>query len=182
MNLAAILADLTRWEGRTNYLYRDSRGFVTIGVGNLVATAEDCAKLPLRTALGAPAPESQKRAAWNCVEACPPGRREAYYANASELRMTDEDVDALAFARLEREFLPGLRRLYPDYDDLPTSAQSALMDMIYNLGSAGLGKFTHLRDAVNARDWTLAAAACRVSTSRQERNDWRAAKFREAIA
>src|SRR6185295_93304 len=192
MDLAGVVRDLEKFEGRTDYLYQDSRGFVTIGVGNLVATPDDCARLPLYTphaANGArlsgfmtPATESQKRAAWANVHGCPPGRREMYYANATTVRMLDADIDALAVSRLEHEFLPGLRKLYEGFDDLPHSAQSALVDMIFNLGVAGLAKFHHLQAAVRLRDWQLAALSCHVSTCRKERNDWRAEMLAKAGA
>jgi len=190
MELAAIVADLARWEGRMDYLYLDSRGFVTVGVGNLVATPEVCCRLPFvvphmanamrASGFGMPASDDTKRAAWAAIHAAPRGHRETFYASLTSIRLPEADIDAIAQSRLATDFLPGLQRLYPHFDDIPASAQSALTDMIYNLGEKGLSKFTHLAAAVRQRDWRLASLACHVSTCRKERNDWRAEMLAKA--
>jgi len=190
MNLAAIVRDLEQWEDRYPWLYVDKRGYVTIGVGNLVATEDACVKLPLMaphaangarvSGFGMDASEAQKREAWAKVAAAKPNMRASFYRPLTTLRLSEDAIDALAQGRLEREFLPGLRRLYDGFDDLPHSAQSALTDMIFNLGVAGLAKFHHLQAAVRLRDWQLAALSCHVSTCRKERNDWRAEMLAKA--
>jgi type VI secretion system secreted protein VgrG len=129
-----------------------------------------------------PAVDDEKRVAWNAVNAAKANMRASYYRPLSALRLSEDAIDQLAQGRLEREFLPGLRRLYDGFDSLPAPAQSALTDMAYNVGVAGLGKFTHLREAVNARDWLTASRECAVSTSREERNAWRAWQFKESAA
>src|SRR5262245_20061809 len=43
---SAFLKDLKGWEGEHPNLYVDTRGFVTTGIGQLLKTADDAAKLP----------------------------------------------------------------------------------------------------------------------------------------
>jgi GH24 family phage-related lysozyme (muramidase) len=78
--------------------------------------------------------------------------------------------------------MPGLSRLFIGFDDLPGPAQAALIDIAWNTGIHGIAQFSHLRDAVSRRDWAGAAASCHRKTSREERNQWAADKFREAAA
>src|SRR3954470_2211477 len=90
MNLAAIVRDLERFEGRYPHLYRDCRGYVTIGVGNLVSTADACARLPLLRPGSPPTPalDDEKRVAWNAVNAAKPNMRASYYRPLSALRLS----------------------------------------------------------------------------------------------
>lgn len=55
---------------------------------------------------------------------------------------------------------------------LEMETKQALLDMAYNLGVGGLGKFSQLKEAVNRQDWATAAECCNRRTSRAERNDW----------
>ena len=67
----------------------------------------------------------------------------------------------LATSRLEKEFLPGLRRLFPGFDAYPQPAQRALVDMIYTLGEGGLArKFPTVVEACRAGRFADAAAHC----------------------
>ena len=68
--------------------------------------------------------------------------------------------------------------LYPDYDSFPLPAQVALLDMIYNLGAGGLGKFQQMKSVIEAGQWEEAAGQCRRAGIQQARNDWAAGQFR----
>ncbi|MDB4980057.1 MAG: hypothetical protein JWM82_809 [Myxococcales bacterium] len=177
------LGDLLHWEGDLKYLYVDTRGFVTTGIGQLVKDAAAARELPfidMRT--GRPATAQQIDQAFGAVQQLPKGRSDPWYATATHLRLPEETVRALAQSRLTNEFLPGLRRELPHFDSYPPSAQRALIDMAYNLGVGGVGRFHGLRAACEAGDWSQAAAECHRRTCRAERNEWTRALFLRAGA
>ena len=54
--------------------------------------------------------------------------------------LPDGAANQLAVDRLEKDFLKGLRGLFPGFDGYPQPAQRALVDMAYTLGVSGLEK------------------------------------------
>ncbi len=177
----ALVPDLLRWEGRCNHMYKDTRGYVTTGIGNLVKTADDAARLPWVDAkTGQPASDAQIRTAFQAVAGGPDGKKAGAYEKLTTLRLPDEVVTELATQRLEREFLPGLRRQFPGFDQFPPAARAALVDMAYNLGLGGLAKFEKLNTACLQGDWEAAAQECHRKSSRPERNDWTMHQFQLA--
>jgi GH24 family phage-related lysozyme (muramidase) len=177
------LRDLLHWEGDIKYLYVDTRGYVTTGIGQLVKDAAEARQLPfIDTRTGAPATSQQIDQAFAAIQKLPKGHSDSWYATATHLRLPEETVRALAQSRLTSEFLPGLRRELPHFDSYPPSAQRALIDMAYNLGVGGVGRFQSLRAACEAGDWAQAAAECHRRTCRAERNDWTRDLFLQAGA
>jgi GH24 family phage-related lysozyme (muramidase) len=178
-----LVDDLLRWEGYTENMYVDTRGFVTVGIGNMLPSAEAAKKLPFIDAkTGKPATPEQIEAAFAAVARMRKGMSADKYAAATTLRLPESTVRQLASDRLKNEFLPALRRMFPGFDSFPASAQQALVDMAYNLGTGGLAKFKNLRAACEAGDWARAATECSRSTSRPARNEWTRQMFLEAAA
>jgi GH24 family phage-related lysozyme (muramidase) len=177
-----VARDLARFEGSKSYMYQDSRGFITTGVGHLLKTAADAEKLPwINSATGKLATKAEIDAAFAHVEDMPTGRKADAYKLEGGLVLPDGKAEELARKRLDNEFLPGLRKLYPEFDSFPPSAQRALIDMAYNCGLGGLAKFHHLADAVAKQDWAAAAAACHRKSCREERNEWTHDMFMAAV-
>lgn len=163
--------DLLKWEGNVRHMYRDTQGHVTTGVGNLLRDAGAATALPWRHGEnGPPATPDEVRAAFKRVATMSTGYKAAYYQRASDLVLPKATVMSMMADRLEREFLPGLRRTFPGFDHYPQPAQRALVDMAYNLGVGGLAKFGRLRDACQRGDFATAALECDRRTSRPERN------------
>lgn len=59
-------------------------------------------------------------------------------------------------ARVESE----CRRLISDFEDLPLPAQQAIFDMVFQMGYAGVFKFSKMLLAIHSRDWNSAADEC----------------------
>ena len=183
MNVADYFDDLEEHEGCTTWLYCDGRGYVTVGIGNLVASPEQCAAYPFAHKDGSPATPEEKASAWAAVnDAFDKTRSAVYYTHASDLRLTTAFVRELVGKRLENEFIPGIRKLCHDFDAWPLPARRAIVDMAYNLGVGGLAKFHHLISACQARDWAGAAAQCHRATCRDMRNAWTMQCFIDAAA
>ena len=70
-----------------------------------------------------------------------PLRRKApsatFFANLTQCRMADSDIDALLVADVTR-FEALLADALPNWSTYPEPAQEALFDMAYNLGISGL--------------------------------------------
>jgi GH24 family phage-related lysozyme (muramidase) len=173
--------DIVVHEGKFPFMYIDTRGYVTVGVGNLVASAATAVSLPfVQRNTGTPATAAQKIVAFNRIRGKPAARRARYYKAFTKLDLPDASIKTLALSRLRTEFLPGLRGIFPRFDEFPLPARRALVDMAYNLGVTGLKKFTHLVRSANAQHWAAAARECHRSTCRASRNEWTQQQFEQA--
>lgn len=111
----------------------------------------------------------------------PPGLRAGAYASASPLRLTVDVCRDLAITRVQREFVPGLERLFLGFDGYPTTVQLALVDQIYQIGEGSLAAYANLRAACARGAWERAAIEIHVVDASPERNAWRAKMIRAAI-
>lgn len=177
MDIDKLVDTLLEWEGEVNWLYLDVRSLPTTGIGNLVKTVEQSLKLPWERADGSAALAEEVKQDFIRVSNMKPGLPAKRYKTDQALLLAPKYVRALAARRLGEEFLPGIRKSFTDFDNYPEPAQECLVDLAYNLGVNGLSKFSHLRAYCAAGNWKAAAGACKVSTSRDERNDWRRDKF-----
>jgi len=181
MNVADYFDDLVAHEGCVPWMYCDSRGFVTVGIGNLVSSPAIAATLPFRHVNGEGALPTERETAWARVnDAYKPNRSAAAYREVTDLRLSQDFMRDLVASRLAGEFIPGIQRLCPGFDTMPLPARRALVDMAYNLGVHGLAMFPHMLAAVNAGDWEMAANQCHRSTCRDTRNAWTAQMFVDA--
>jgi GH24 family phage-related lysozyme (muramidase) len=179
---AQFVPHLLRFEGSVAWMYRDTLGYVTTGVGNLVHDGLDAASLPFLV-------DGERRATpkeigddFLRVIALAKGMAASQYRapHPPRIELSQASIDGLLRDRLDREFLPGIRRLLPSFDTYPSSAQSALVDIAFNCGVSGLSMFSHLLDACRKRQWSAAAESCHRKRCRDERNDWTREKFLEA--
>ncbi|MGV9820541.1 hypothetical protein [Nocardia xishanensis] len=177
-------------EGRVPWMYLDSEGFVSTGVGNKLddtarvraapTPAERAAsliatrRLPWRRPDGSAATGVEINAAWDAVKSrmdLVAGGNRAF-ADVTALRLTDEDIDRTVFARLdELETLLRGRMVrhrsgsvvmpFAAFDSWPADAQLAALSMCWAMGPRF--SFPAFQDAAFARDWLRCAAACRVN-------------------
>lgn len=183
MNPRQFIDDIKHWEGSVPWLYLDVRGFPTVGVGNLLPNASAAMALPFVMRFGVdtkPAFSHEINADYARVSRMAMGLPARSYRVPSSPILLAEDIDALLTKRLTDEFLPGLEKLFHGFASFPEPAQSALVDLVFNLGVGGLGKFHRLADAVERRNWSACAAECNRRTSRDERNKWTREKFTAA--
>jgi GH24 family phage-related lysozyme (muramidase) len=180
MNTESLKARMRAGEGSVAHMYKCTGGKVTIGVGHAIEDAATACTLSW-TLDGAPAGADRVRADFAAVAAAATGAVARTYEPLTSCRMSPRDIDALLEADIQR-FIPGLRRIVPDFDRLPAPAQEALFDMGFNLGIGGLQKFKNLLAAVAARDWERAASECRRKGIGDTRNAETAALFRQSGA
>jgi GH24 family phage-related lysozyme (muramidase) len=174
------LAKLKEFEGCIPWMYRDTVGKVTVGVGLMIPDARSAESLPF--VLGTrPAAPQEIAAEYTRVDTMPLGHAAAFYKSPTTLQLTQQTIDAKLTSILEG-FEADLRTQLPHYDTFPDGVKMALLDMIYNLGPAGLFKdFPHLIAAIKAGAWAQAAERCMRRGPSAARNAWTREQFLSAV-
>lgn len=156
------------FEGRVHWMYVDVKGLVTTGVGNLIDPVSLAVVLPFQhAATGAAATQAEITAAWTDLKNNNVTLAQAGYqacASRNDLRLSDPAIDNLVSSKLasnEATFL----RSFPNFESWPADAQLAGMSMCWALGSAFASQWPQLSAALNAQNWTAAAANCNISTA-----------------
>ena len=178
----ALKARLKQHEGVIPYLYLDSLGIVTTGVGHALFTAAYAVHLPFMRPSSLMASSDDILAEYNAVRQLKSDELPGYYEIRTTLRLSGAAIDDLLdqdVVTLQHDltaFLPGL----PTY---PAPAQEALLDMAFQLGAHGLvEKFTHMIADVMAQNWPACADNCHREGIAQWRNDATKQLFLQAAA
>ena len=179
---SVFLKALKQWEGQHPFMYADTRGYVTTGIGHLLKTPEGALKLPWHhSKTGQPATSAEVRSTFERVRQAAvqykqdhPNAKGIPWASCeklSDLVLPEGLAARLATNRLKTEFLPDLRKLFPGFDRYPLPAQHAIVDMGYNLGVAKLKhEFPAFVAACRAGNFVDAAKESHRSSCREERN------------
>lgn len=160
-------------------MYLDSKGYVTVAVGELLATVEAAQALPFITPTRTYATPDEIALAYRRVRNLPKAMRATDYRYACELVLDDATVNDLLGRRVDLCALE-LRRDFPDFDAFPDVVKPALVDMDLNLGATRLrGTFPRFDAAVlrDPPDWRTAAAECQRQDIGQTRNEWTRNQF-----
>jgi GH24 family phage-related lysozyme (muramidase) len=178
--LEQSLTKLKEFEGCVPWMYRDTVGKVTVGVGLMLPDAKAAESLPFLFGTR-PATSQEIAAEYTRVDSLPQGRASTFYKSATtQLQLTQQTIDAKLTAVLQN-FETELRTHLPHYDTFPDGVKLALLDMTYNLGPSGLFKdFPHLIEAAESGSWAEAAAHCmrRGPSPRPQRMDPRTVPLR----
>ena len=175
------LAKLEWFEGAIPWMYLDTRGNVTVGVGLMVPDAAAAAKLLFMVGYRAATAE-EIAAEFARVEAMPMGRPALFYRQDHGLMLEKSEIDCLLRTVLEG-FEGELRAKITGYDGFPDGVKMALLDMAYNLGPVGLlHGYPTLIAAVEAGNWPKAAANCFRHGPGAPRNQWTQKMFLESVA
>jgi GH24 family phage-related lysozyme (muramidase) len=178
--LEQSLAKLKEFEGCVPWMYRDTVGKVTAGVGLMLPDAKAAQALPFVVGVRAATPE-EIAAEYARVDAMAMGRASSFYKIPGSLELTQQTIDAKLSSVLAG-FEADLKTEFPNYDSLPDGVKMALLDMIYNLGPAGLFKgFPHLVSAVQTGAWAQAAEYCLRRGPAPARNNWTRQQFLSAV-
>lgn len=167
-------------EGVIDYLYQDSLGKVTIGIGNLIKNIDDMTRIDLLTHEGIKASEQQKREAYTRVYNAPGYRSDGrplaapYYKKYSKPRMTCAEIKKQLSTSVLK-FYNEIKIIFPCFDTFPHEAKLACMDMLFNLGMTALNsKWPRFKSAVKKRNWQEAAVqSYRYQLSKRRNSDIR---------
>ncbi len=178
-----VIEKIEEYEKRINYLYLDSKGYVTIGVGHLVKDRNSMSSIVLcKTKNNVPyqlATIKEKQDEYDNVAKQPKNYKAAWYKQHTKLVMKKEDIDVLRNKDID-SFYKELTNIYKkskgyhdNFDNLPKNVQLALFDMIYNLGANRIvNKFFNFDKAIKAGDWAKAANESNRSKIGTERNKY----------
>jgi hypothetical protein len=123
----------------TNYLYTDSKGWVTTGIGNKVDDNGDPSPalvLPWRHGVTGPlASQDEIRAAWNTVKSAYPEIQSTASKSLTDLRLDAQGMAAIVNTHLkgDHDYLQGH---YPGMAAWPADAQMALHSIAWAWGPA----------------------------------------------
>lgn len=177
--LDEAIARLKEFEGSVPWMYLDTVGKVTVGVGSMLPDSRAAGLLPFVAGERAATQEEIVKE-FERVSALAKGKTAAFYRKAGGLRLPDEVIDAKV-----REMLEGfegyLKAHIGGYDALPEAAKLALLDMVYNLGPGKLfHEYPKLIAAIERGDWAAAAGASLRRGPSGERNAWTKTQFLSA--
>lgn len=182
-------------EGLADCLYIDRKGYVTVGVGNLMedigrrAPASVVFELPWRFRdTRALAPREAIAREWEIVKARQDLADAAFARRRAITRLYLEraDIERLVYQKLdaiERELV----RQFPAFPVWPAGPQKALLSMSWARGEHGYAaEFPRFTRACLAQDWRTAADECRikgddVDASLKRRNEANRAAFLEGL-
>ena len=179
--LEQSLAKLKEFEGCVPWMYRDTVGKVTVGVGLMLP--DEAAAQGLGFAVGGEAANAEEVAAeFARVMALPEGRAAAFYRCAASLELPAAVIDAKLLTVLAG-FEAALQGRLQRYDAMPQDAKLALLDMAYNLGPERLfQEYPRMMRAVMEGAWAQAAAQCMRQGPGAARNAWTRAMLLAAAA
>ncbi|MEI9977752.1 MAG: hypothetical protein WDN23_01905 [Edaphobacter sp.] len=171
--LEQSLEKLKEFEGCVPWMYRDTAGKVTVGVGLRASPAIPAEQSPRHPRRDRSRIRSRRR--------YDHGKAAAFYKIPTSLELTQQTIDARLLAVLQG-FEADLRAEFPTYDTFPDAIKLALLDMIYNLGATGLFHgFPHLVAAVKSGNWAQAADHCSRRGPAPTRNIWTKQQFLSVI-
>jgi GH24 family phage-related lysozyme (muramidase) len=191
LDTPSYLPKLKEFEGNYSYMYLDTTGNVTVGVGEMlpnaaaaqkfafVRRADATAKPPV---LPGAATADEIKADFDNVKKQTAGKLATYYRQFTKLDLPQSVIDATVTAEVF-QFTVSLTASFPDFNSYPTEACAALFDMAYNLGISGLtSKFPTFCKVVKDKDWATTAKQCQRGGIGDARNDWTKAQFEKAAA
>lgn len=153
-----IRKKLEEYEGSVDYIYRDSKGFATVGVGHLIKNVIEAQTLAFYTSKGTKATTAEIKADYDAVMKQPANRLASFYKRFTSLKMKKADIDKLTDKHID-SFYKELKQIYTDFDKFPASAKYALFDIIFNVGMTDLkNNWPNMNAAIKAKDWAKAAA------------------------
>jgi GH24 family phage-related lysozyme (muramidase) len=176
------VAQLQIFEGVVPWMYLDTRGFVTVGVGEMLASASQAQTLPFVDGNGNPVTPDAILAEFNRVLALLKGQpADAYRANGSPT-LSAASISSLLMAQVQY-FDGQLSAKFANYAAFPDPAKLGLLDMIYNLGPQRLfGGYPTFMGDVNNENWAGAAGQCYRNGPSAARNNWTQQQFLAAAA
>jgi GH24 family phage-related lysozyme (muramidase) len=172
LNWDDVKADLEGWEGKVSHMYLDSMGLVTVGIGKMLPNVAAAQKLRfVKRANGVAATAADVATDFKEVSNQTAGKLASSYKKYTQLDLPDDVIYDL-LKTVVNGFEANLKTNFKGYNAYPDKAKRALLDMVYNLGSAGLLKFKQLKKAAESQDWEEAARECHRKKISEKRNNW----------
>jgi GH24 family phage-related lysozyme (muramidase) len=198
-----VIDSIARHEGLSEHFYRDHLGNVTVGYGRMVPNREKARDIyfyDLDAESRQYATDMRRQDAFDAILKRPYGMnigsaqfRPSKQNKLFNLKLEEKEAKQLLMEDLS-EAVKNTRKKFSEFDDYPNSAQKALLDMEFNMGSNKFQRdvFDHERknyrpgwaklfDAIEARDWRRAAKESNRKDVNKLRNQETYQLFMESI-
>lgn len=167
------------YEGEVPYMYLDTKGLITVGIGNLIDPVAAARLLPFQFKAtnkahqrpGQLATHAQIEAEWNHLKYDPQRsvmmqRGHKSCRHETNLELSPANL-ALLFQSKTSSNETYLRGVYPSFVKWPADAQLAVMSMAWALGPAFHKKWPKFHAACTRGDFDDAANNCSIRHSRR---------------
>lgn len=149
---------LVEHEGLIPWLYCDSRGFVTVGVGDKVSPKSVLTMPFMHLSDARPALTDEKQTAFiRTQDFFHKGLTASAYRAVSDLRLPADFCRRRLVYRVKSEFVPAVEFCCPQFASFPLQAKLVLVDIAYNTGVAGFAAFRQLIASCNSLQFAQAA-------------------------
>lgn len=171
-------------EGSALFMYLDTAGKVTVGIGHLLPTAADAQNLPFIVRATKKSATAEEIAA-DFKKVKDSGKTNALsrtFKDITDLGLPESEINALFESdfKIHRDSIPSSFKL----TTFPKPAQVAFVDLIYQVGITKFlpdGSYTKFKAALKRRDWPRAGSEADVNKPPTPgRNSKRKQKFMEA--
>jgi hypothetical protein len=170
-------------EGEVAFMYLDTKGLVTVGIGNLIDPVSLATPLPFqfKTANKAKAPagklatHAEIEAEWKFIKSHP--NRQSFMTKGHRLCEPETNLELggtnrrLLFETKSTANERQLRAFFMDFEWWPADAQLALMAMGWGLGAGFPVQWPKFSAACRKKDFDAAAADSKIKTWNADRND-----------
>ncbi|MDA7747066.1 hypothetical protein N8878_07030 [Psychromonas sp.] len=172
-----LRAKLEQYEGRVEHMYLDTKGYVTVGVGHMIATAQDASQITfVINESGISASKKEIEDEYALIKSKPfgsayPARR---FKSFAKLKLTDSVIDTLTNKHIV-SFESELKKIYgtTEFNKHPENVKLALFDMIFNLGMPKLkNSYTKFNKFIKEGDYKNAALESNRGGIAAERNKY----------
>ncbi len=154
---------LYEYEGKIEHMYKDTKGFITVGVGHLLKDLSAAQKLNfIHQTTGKKATKDEIKNDFESIKKSPAGLFASLYKKNTKLKLAPLTIDQLTDNHID-SFERELNQIYGtvEFIRFPTGVKLALFDMIFNLGMTKLRNgFPNFNKSVKAKDWLNASKEC----------------------
>lgn len=174
--LANAVAHLKEEENNKEYIYLDTKGYKTIGVGINVDNWNTFQKLNFMLN-NRPATLEEKRQAFDTFESLKAQKRYGQmwtakkFENSSNLRITDDESNRLLNQHLQNT-LQHVQKQFPNFQTFPQGLQNVLLDIAYNTGNITREKWPRLHAAIQTKSLPLIRSNIHRRDVPESRNNW----------
>lgn len=173
--LTAIYSNLVHFEDDIPYLYVDSTGHITIGIGTMIPNLERAYSLGLHKVNGKLATQAEIRAEFSRLQALARQNsnnlRATAYQAVTSLYLNEQERKGLLASHVQND-RRNLRNLFDNFESIPFAGQITLHNMMYNLGYGNFRGYNNFCEAIRTRAYDVAARESRISTADAKRNTY----------
>lgn len=159
-------------EGYKDYIYIDSEGYISTGVGANIDNKADFMKLDWRIG-DRLATNIEKETAYNDFVKLKhlKNYKAETFKKQSNLRLSEETINSLLENHLRKD-LRALREGIDGFDDFPLELQEVLLDIRFNTGNLARSNWPKLRKALDEKNLTEILNNIHRKKISDERNKW----------